>query len=105
MKDVIWLGASKSDWDDFPTSVQDEAGFQLYLVQLGEEPSDWKPMKTIGPGVRELRIRDSAGAFRVIYLATRPEGIYVLHAFQKKTQVTSLRDLRLAKERFTTLLR
>lgn len=75
MKDVIWLGSSKTDWDAFPASVQDEAGFQLHLLQLGDEPSDWKPMKAIGPGVRELRIRDTAGAFRVIYLATRPEGV------------------------------
>lgn len=56
-------------------------------------------------GVRELRIRDADGTFRVIYLATRPEGVYVLHAFQKKTQKTSLRDLRLAQERLKLIPR
>lgn len=105
MKDVIWLGSAKTDWDEFPASVQDDAGFQLHLLQLGLEPADCKPMKSIGAGVRELRIRDSAGAFRVIYLATKPEGIYVLHAFRKKSQATGLPDLRLARERFKLIAR
>lgn len=62
-------------------------------------------MSSIGAGVCEIRIRDEQGAFRVIYLATRPEGIYVLHAFQKKTRRTSERDLRLATERFKSIPR
>lgn len=103
MKDVIWLGSSKADWGEFPTSVQDDAGYQLDKIQRELPASDWKPMKTIGPGVCELRIRDEAGAFRVIYLATRPEGVYVLHAFQKKTQTTALQDIRKAQERFKTI--
>lgn len=74
-------------------------------VQRGLEPSDWKPMPAVGAGVCELRIRDAAGAFRAIYLATRPEGVYVLHAFQKKTQKTSQRDLRIAQERFNAIKR
>lgn len=100
MKPALWLGSSKADLKTLPESVQDEAGHQLLLVQCGREPSDWKPMKTIGPGVRELRIREAAGAFRVIYLATRPEGVYVLHVFQKKTAATRPQDIRLAQERF-----
>ena len=40
-------------------------------------------MTSIGSGVRELRVRDSAGAFRVIYIAALPDAAYVLHAFQK----------------------
>lgn len=105
MKDVIWLGSSKADWDTFPAPVQDLAGYQLDKVQRGLEPSDWKPMPTVGPGVCELRIRDAAGAFRAIYLASRPEGIYVLHVFQKKTQATSLHDIRKAQERFRNIPR
>ncbi len=62
-------------------------------------------MKTIGPGVREIRIRDAAGAFRVIYIATIAEAIYVLHAFQKASQTTSKRDLRLAAARLKELMR
>ncbi|MGH9439990.1 MAG: type II toxin-antitoxin system RelE/ParE family toxin [Terriglobia bacterium] len=88
MKDVLWVGSSKADWDTFPQSAQNEADYQLDKVQRGLEPSDWKPMPTVAAGVCELRIRDALGAFRAIYLATRPEGVYVLHAFQKKTQKT-----------------
>ena len=62
-------------------------------------------MQSIGSGVREIRIRDQAGAFRVIYVATRPEAVYVLHAFQKKTQATSKRDLDLAEARLKELTR
>ena len=80
-----------------------EAGFQLDHVQWGVDPDDWKAMKTIGPGVREIRIKDKAGAFRVIYVATFADAVYVLHAFQKKTQTTSLQDIRLAAARFRKL--
>ncbi|HMM57528.1 MAG: type II toxin-antitoxin system RelE/ParE family toxin [Xanthomonadales bacterium PRO7] len=105
MKAAIWLGNSKTDWNAFPESAQDEAGYQLDKVQRGEEPSDWKPMPSIGSGVCELRVHDEAGAFRAIYLATRPEGVYVLHAFQKKTRATSLHDIRKAQERFKLIPR
>lgn len=105
MKDVFWLGSSKVDWGGFPQSVQNEAGYQLDKVQRGLEPSDWRPMSAVGAGVCELRIRDAVGAFRAIYLATRPEGVYVLHAFQKKTQKTSQHDLRIAQDRFRAITR
>ena len=48
---------------------------------------------TVGSGVREIRVRESSGAFRCIYVATRPDGIYVLHCFQKKTQKISQQEL------------
>jgi phage-related protein len=99
-KRVIWLGGSKADLRTFPPDVRHEAGYQLEGVQNGGVPQDWKPMGTIGPGVREIRIRDAAGAFRVVYLATRPEGVYVLHCFQKKDRKTSRQDIALAKNRF-----
>ncbi len=105
VKDVIWLATTKADWNAFPASVQDEAGYQLDRVQRGEDPSDWKPMKSVGAGVRELRIRDAVGTFRVIYLATRPEGVYVLHVFQKKTLKTNLRDLQIAQDRLKAITR
>jgi len=56
-------------------------------------------MKTVGPGVKEIRIRDGSGAFRIIYLATLPDLVLVLHAFQKKTQQTAQRDIELATKR------
>lgn len=102
-KDLLWLGSSKLDWASFPQPVRQVGGYQPDKIQRGEEPSDWKAMPTIGAGVRELRIRDTSGAFRVVYLATRPEGVYVLHAFRKKTRKTSQHDLRLARDRFRTI--
>ena len=69
IKPVEFLGDSIEALRDFPISARQEAGFQVDKVQRGEEPDDWKPMPTIGQGVKEIRIRDEAGAFRVIYLA------------------------------------
>nr|WP_210344628.1 type II toxin-antitoxin system RelE/ParE family toxin [Methylobacterium ajmalii] len=83
----------------FPDAARYQAGVELRAVQTGLEPSDWKPMKTVGPGVREIRIREKSGAFRIIYLATLPDRILVLHAFQKKTQQTARTDIELAAKR------
>ena len=83
----------------FPIEVRRQAGYQLYRVQNGLPPDDWKPMVGIGPGVREIRVRGQDGAFRIIYVATFPDAIYVLHAFQKKTQQTARRELELAAAR------
>lgn len=105
MKEIIWKGSSYSDLRDFPVEARRDAGYQLDKLQRGLEPSDWKPMSTIGPGVREIRITDESGAFRVIYVANIGRHIYVLHAFQKKTQRTSLADLRLAEARFKLIKR
>jgi phage-related protein len=103
MKPLRFLGRSRQDLQEFPATARREAGFQLDHVQYGLNPDDWKPMKTIGSGVREIRIKDKAGAFRVIYVATFADAVYVLHAFQKKTQATSLQDIRLATSRFREL--
>ena len=82
-----------------------EAGYQIDRVQNGYEPDDWKPMSSIGAGVQEIRIRDAAGAFRVVYVAKFADAIYVLHCFQKKTQKTSKTDLDLAESRYRDLLK
>jgi len=82
-----------------------EAGHQLDQVQHGLEPDDWKPMPSIGPGVREIRIRDAAGAFRVIYVVKFADAVYVLHCFQKKSQKTSKMDLELAGSRYRDLMK
>lgn len=82
-----------------------EAGHQLDQVQNGIEPDDWKPMPAIGPGVREIRVREVSGAFRVIYVAKFADAVYVLHCFQKKTQKTAQQDLDLAARRYRDLLK
>jgi phage-related protein len=104
LKPIVFLGNSLEAVRGFPEAVRRDAGFQLDRVQRGLDPYDWKPMKTVGPGVRELRVRD-AGAFRVIYIATFAEAIYVLHAFQKQTQRTAKRDLGTALPRLRDLMR
>jgi phage-related protein/predicted XRE-type DNA-binding protein len=84
MKPIEWKGSSYADLCAFPKEARHDAGYQLERVQGGEEPADWKPMPSIGQGVREICIHEQSGEFRVIYLATRPEAVYVLHGFQKK---------------------
>ncbi len=85
---------------DFPPDARAEAGHHLREVQQGNDPADWKPITTVGRGVREIRIRKVSGAFRVIYLASSGERVVVLHAFHKKTQQTPQRDIELAASRY-----
>jgi phage-related protein len=74
-------------------------------VQRGREPDDWKPMDSIGAGVKEIRIRESTGAFRVLYLARFGDAVYVLHCFQKKTQKTRKADMDVAIRRYRGLVK
>ena len=89
----------------FPQAARREAGYQLDRVQRGREADDWKPMNNVGQGVREIRIRDAAGAFRVMYVAKFADALYVLHCFQKKTQKTRKAELDLAGQRYQELLK
>ena len=104
MKPVVWLGDSLSRVREFAPDARHEAGHELGLVQAGEQPSDWKPMPTVGLGVNEIRVR-LGGAHRVIYMAKFAEAVYVLHAFQKKSRKTARADIDLARLRFRTLIR
>ena len=103
MKPVDFVGDSLVRLRAFPEEARSEAGFQLRRVQNGEDPADWKPMTAIGPGVREIRVREGSGVFRVIYLASLADRIVMLHAIQKKTQQTPKRDIDLAAARFREL--
>ena len=85
--------------------ARQDAGYQLDKLQRGLMPNDFKPMPAVGKGVEEIRIRDDAGIYRVIYTARLAEAVFVLHAFQKKTQRTSQRDLQIARTRFSELMR
>ncbi len=104
-KSVEFRGDSLDALREFPESARREAGFQIDKVQQGHEPDDWKPMTTVGAGVKEIRIRDEAGAFRVIYVAKLVDAVYVLHCFQKKTQATSQKNIQLARKRFADLMK
>lgn len=103
MKPVEFIGTALDDLRAFPENARREAGYQIDKVQHGEMPDDWKPMTSIGSGVKEIRIQDTSGAFRVIYLAKLADAAYVLHCFQKKSEQTSEVDIRLARKRFKEL--
>jgi phage-related protein len=105
LKPVEFRGSALDGLRAFPQAARREAGHQLDQVQHGREPDDWKPMNTVGRGVREIRIRDAAGAFRVLYVAKFDDALYVLHCFRKKTQKTSKADLNLAAQRYRDLLK
>jgi phage-related protein len=96
VKPIAFLGGSLDDLRGFPADARRQAGYQLDRVQRWRDPDDWRPMPSIGAGVREIRVRERAGAFRVIYVATFADVVYVLHAFQKKTRQTAKRDVDLA---------
>src|SRR3977135_1488411 len=104
-KPIEFRGSALDDLRAFPQAARREAGYQLDQVQRGREPDDWKPMNTVGQGVREIRIRDAAGAFRVLYVAKFEDAVYVLHCFQKKAQRTRKADLDLADRRYRNLLK
>jgi phage-related protein len=104
MKPLNFRASSLSDLMSFSDGAKRRAGFELDKVQRGEQPSDFKPMTSIGKGVEEIRLRDETGAYRVVYLARLADAVYVLHCFQKKTQATAKRDIDLAAQRFKDLL-
>lgn len=105
MKPVEFLGDSLKCLRDFPDDARQDAGWQLERVQHGKQPTDFKPMPAVGKGAEEIRVWDDAGTFRVIYTARLADAVYVLHAFQKKTQTTAKRDIDTAKARFAKLMR
>lgn len=100
---LIWLGNSLDAVKLFSDEARREAGYQLSRVQDGWEPLDWKPMESVGAGVKEIRIHAEIG-YRVLYVAKFSEAVYVLHGFEKKTQRTAKSDIELASKRYRVLL-
>jgi phage-related protein len=103
MKPIDWLGSSKRDISAFPDEARREAGNQLFLVQLGLEPIDWKPMPSVGTGVNEIRVH-AGGQWRVLCVAKFADAVYLLHAFGKKTQRTAKADIEIATTRYRDLV-
>jgi len=98
VKPLFFIGSAQTSIRSFPAKARQEAGYQLDQVQRGFSPSDWKPMKSVGKGVREIRIHED-GEYRVLYIATVGDSVYVLHAFIKKSQKTPKHDIELARKR------
>ena len=103
MKQLAWLGSSLQDVKAFPSKAKADIGYQLYKVQMGLEPSDWKPMSSVGRGVREIRVHTGI-EYRVLYIAKFKEVIYILHAFDKKTRKTTKEDIELGRKRLVEIL-
>ena len=105
MKPVVFAGDSLKRLREFPEDVRQDAGYQLDKVQRGQTPDDCRPMPSIGKGVEEIRIWDDSGTYRVIYTARLRDAVYVLHAFHKKTQATSKRDVDIARQRLAQVMK
>lgn len=104
LKPLRWAGSSRGDVRGFPAVARGRVGHELFQVQQGLTPSDWKPMTSVGAGVVELRIH-TGKEFRVLYAARFEEAVYVLHAFEKRTRQTRQIDLALARKRLRDLIR
>lgn len=100
MKPLEFLGSSRDDLAAMPAGIRHDIGLELMRVQFGGQPSDFKPMPGVGLGTYEIRVRDASGAYRAMYVAKFEAAVYVLHAFQKKTQQTAKADIELAKIRY-----
>lgn len=102
-KPIYWIGTSKEDISKFPEEARRKVGFQLRAIQIGEKPTDFKPMAIIGKGAEEIRIW-TGDTYRIFYVARFPEAVYILHAFGKKTQKTSKQDIELAQRRYQQMI-
>jgi phage-related protein len=99
LQDVIWLGDSLEVMRDFPAGIREVLGGDLFRLQVGAVPRNSETMVTVGRGVRELRARDRSGHYRAIYVVRKREGIFILHAFQKKSRKTLKQDIDIARKR------
>lgn len=99
MKPLDFRGSSLDDLRNFPEEARKAAGFELFAIQCGLEPTDWKPMPSIGRGVKEIRIH-ILGEWRVIYVAKFEDAVHVLHSFQKKSRKTKQHDIEIALRRY-----
>jgi phage-related protein len=102
-KPVQWVASARDELRDFPDNARLEAGIAIWAIQQGEAPPDGKPMPIIGKGVQEIRIR-TTDAYRIFYVAKFSEAIYILHAFQKKTQKTARSNIELGQQRYKQLI-
>jgi phage-related protein len=99
---LLWIASSKRDYRDFPEQVQDNFGFELFLVQTGQHPPSAKPLKGLGSGVIELAEDFDKATYRAVYTVRFGDAVYVLHAFKKKSKQgikTPQSDIDLIKRR------
>lgn len=103
MKDIWWAGSSKEDLKAFPTDARHDMGYQIHLVQSGEMPENWKPLKGLGKGIAgvyEIRITVDKNTYRTAYITKFSDVVAVLHCWQKKTTQTAQADKDLIVARY-----
>jgi phage-related protein len=96
-------GRFKRDPQSFPDVTKYNLGFELRLLQQGRQPTDYRSMSSIGPGVFELRDQDARAWYRVIYLSRVRGVIHVLHCFGKRSRETPIKDINTARQRLKAL--
>ena len=101
---LVWLVDSLDRLTSFPSSVRQKLGFALYQAQIGQKHESAKMLRSFKERVWQARADDSDGTYRTVYVAQLGEAVYVLHAFEKKTQQTAKRDIDLGKSRFRVLV-
>lgn len=105
MKPAKFVGRAREEMQSLPIDGRKEAGRQIFRVQAGLQPHDFKPMPSVGKGVFEIRVRDQGrNTVRIFYVAKFEEAVYVLHAFEKKSQATPKRNIEIGKQRYRTVL-
>lgn len=95
LKPIWWEGSSKAELLAFPEDAVQDAGYQLHRLQEGNEPQDWKPLKSLGKGITgvyEIRIWEDSTTFRIAYVTKFKGSVTVLHCWQKTTQATTQAD-------------
>jgi phage-related protein len=98
----VWEGDSHSTVKSFSEDAQENLGSDLRRVQQGERPLDSRPMKTVGPGVFELRDQDRDFWYRLFYIQIG-EVIYALHSFKKKAKKTPPNEINTGRQRLKDL--
>jgi phage-related protein len=96
---IAWEGDSREALGAFPARVKQNLGFQLWQLQQGERPRDYRPLASLGAGVFELRDQDERAWYRVVYLSRIRNVIHVLHCFEKKSREMPRRDFALEAKR------
>ncbi|AVZ26887.1 toxin HigB-like (plasmid) [Zymomonas mobilis subsp. mobilis ZM4 = ATCC 31821] len=93
----------KKELSELPKKIMEDAVIDFKRIKRGKDPYDFKPMSIIGTGVKEIRLKEKSGAYRIIYTANFADKIYILHSFQKKTEQTDKRNIDLARKRFKAI--
>jgi phage-related protein len=100
---IVWEGDSRGVLKSFPEEVVQNFGFELWQLQQGQRPRDYRPLPTVGSGVFELRDQDARGWYRVIYLSRIDDVIYVLHCFEKKSREMPAKDFQKSRQRLSAV--